>query len=63
MVKIIRRPVTDIYWQDLITLEKVENNDSIDSYEEHSKKTMEEFKKKKKREDWKIYVNWLGRVK
>jgi len=63
MVKIIRRPLTDIYNRDMMTgkVVEVEPVEQEIWLKEKVDKWLKE-KKKKTNKDWQIYVDWLGWV-
>jgi len=69
MVKIVNRKLTDINWRDIMTGELVTEKYEIEQ-EKNINKRIEKRIEMKIREsieknivDWKIFVEWLGRVK
>jgi hypothetical protein len=63
-MKKIRRPLVDINWRDFRTGEIVKEKYVLEQ-EKNIDKRIEEWIKQKVEEskvDWKIFVEWLGRV-
>lgn len=63
-MKKIRRPLVDINWRDFRTGEIVKEKYVLEQ-EKNIDKRIEEWIKQKVKEskvDWKIFVEWLGRV-
>lgn len=65
MVKIINRKLTDINWRDIMTGELVTEKYEIEQEKDINKRIDNWIKSKIKEScvDWKIFVEWLGRVK
>jgi len=61
MVKRISRPITDINWRDICSGRKVEVPEINLNLEEKVAKWKKE-KLAEAREDWKVFIEWLGWV-
>lgn len=64
-MKKIRVPLTNLNWIDIMTWKKVDLTELSNEVDQNQFEKMKKVSKRiqeTQREDWKVFVEWLGRV-